>query len=322
LRANPAIGVKVVSALADAKLPDAGQFWFNAMPLLLEAVEGDEAVTAVAAVIRGFPFESVAGPLEAFVGKLIVGAVDEVAAVYACADLRLSFVQMEVFYDALFERFIGPMTGEPVAAGAVLRHFRRFDTRLEHVSGACETAIHFVSDERIEVSIEASKLLKKLLIEFYNAGSVAAVVDAAEQIMRALFGALTDGAHTGAFRVLAKAVSAFFTVMAASAIPPAEFDAKLVEVIGEVAGNSALVGDFARYLRGCYADLEQLIAAIGEFLVAIRCASETDRAVFARDGIEMDDMMKELLGMVPEADREAIRSEEFDLLTELANLDV
>jgi hypothetical protein len=122
-------------------------------------------------------------------------------------------------------------------------------------------------------------------------------------------------------RNLAQALRTFVHIIANSGVAPADFDAKLVELLQGVTQDTELVVGFAGYLRNCYTDPEVLLSGLNDFLVAIKCASATDRTLFAGDQGEVDDIqgLALIMEMVTPEQRDALAADSLDLAAMRAN---
>jgi hypothetical protein len=134
-----------------------------------------------------------------------------------------------------------------------------------------------------------------------------------------MFCALTDGFHLPLFRSISKALAVVFQAMTASAYPLEQFDQDVVTVLAHVSNNRQMLLDFSAFLRSSYSDLDKFMAALHEFLVAIKCASASDQSLFKRS-IDFDLMTRELLSLVSAEEKDAIGAEEADLLPALSVL--
>jgi hypothetical protein len=276
------------------------------------------AIDAITILLLTFDFESIATILEAFVTTLLGFAGFHELALVSVSKLRRKFVQMEVFYEALYATHVDPvlptLPETHVEAFGVIRFLRRFRKRPELIGVTCQIGLHFLTDGVVEVAHESAKLLTRLVVEMGEAGDFWAVVDGRVPLMTAMFTVMTDGFHLTMFRSIAKLICAFFRVVSTSPQTIAVLDQEIVKILLPVTSDTQMIVNFARFLRTSYADLTQVIIAMNDFLVAVKCASASDKQLFTR-GFEMDQMLAELVNLIDESEKDAVKAEpEIDLV--------
>jgi hypothetical protein len=225
---------------------------------------------------------------------------------------------MEVFYDPLYAVHVDPVVPNLLEtrdeAFGIIRFFRRFRKRSEAIVVVCQIALQFLTDGVVEIAHESAKLLTSLVVEMGEAGNFWAVVEGRGPLMTAMFTVMTDGFHLAMFRSIAKLICAFFSVVATSPETVAVLDQEIVAILLPVTSDRQLIVNFARFLRSSYADLGQVMSAMNDFLVAVKCASASDKQLFTR-GFEMDQMMAELMNLIDEDEKDAVNAEpEIDLV--------
>jgi hypothetical protein len=328
-------GITLLNVLSTLSLPDAQPIFFAMLEQLIGLLNqgrenGDErllqmSIETITAVICTFDFEPIKMVIDGFVGALLTLHDFPELALLAVSSLRMKFIHMEVFYDRIFkthvEAIIPKLAETGIEAFAVLRFFRRFKKDPRTLNMVSEAAVRHLSDERIEVSREASKLLKSVLYHFYDQQELSDIVAGRSQLLGAMFTTLTDGFHLPVFTSVAKTLAVFFQVITASSYPVEKLDDDVVASLVSVCSDRQFLLDFAKYLRGCYADLSQFMASLREFLVAVKCASASDKSLFKRN-IEMDTVMLELMNLVQSEEKSAIRAEELEILPALAALSI
>jgi hypothetical protein len=107
--------------------------------------------------------------------------------------------------------------------------------------------------------------------------------------------------------------------MAISTFSVNQLDKDVIACLSHVCADQQVLSDFAKYLRGCYANLDEFLRGLREFMVAIKCASASDKNLFKRE-LEMDAMLAELMAMVDGEEKSAIKAEELDILAGLGAL--
>jgi hypothetical protein len=309
-------GLDVVRCLTGLGLHDSLEPFLGLLDRLLASLTNTgedyvaDSIAAITNILCAHPFEAISDHLDAFMHTLIETPDLHDITLNAGATLRASFVQTDIFYYDFFAAHIGDDQG---VSAASLRFLRKFGLREESLARVWEMAIAGIRDTKAEVAREGGKLLVRVLGRLCDDGQNAMVVEKRRELLAVVFGALTDGFHLEMFREIAKITCLVFQAMS---IAGGAFDAEVVEELRNVTSQAEVVADFAVFLRRNYGSIEEVMKGMNEFLVAIRCASASDRQLFKR-GFEMDAMMKELMSMVAPDEKEAVEAEKFDLLASL-----
>ena len=325
-------GLKVVNDLTKMKLTESQGPFFKVMESLYSLFEQvaqnqneivlAQVVDTMTSVLCVFEFEPVKNIIDGFAGKLLELPVRDIA-LLTFSRLRQHFVQMDVFYEKIYVAQIEPilptLRDTQFEALGVLRFFRRFRKEPAVLSVVSEVAIHFVRDERLDVSKESAKLLRSLFNYLYEERQFGYVVEGRVNILTALFQTLTDNLHRKILKSVAKALDAFFLCVTNSTLAPAKLDEDVVRILSNVTDNKEMLGNFAGFLRGFYSDFPKFLNALHEFLVALKCASVSDSKLFRRE-IEMDAMEQLLNSFVVSEEKSAIKAEEVESVPELKDL--
>jgi hypothetical protein len=309
-------GLDVVRSITRVQLRDSLEHFVSLLDHLsasLSAASEDQLAGSIAAmtdILCAHPFKVMSDHLVGFVRTLIEIPDFHDIALDAAAKLRRSFVQVDVFYNDLFAAHIGK---DQEVSAASLRFLRKFGLRDESLAQVWAMATAAIGDELGDVARKGGKLLVKVLGRLCNEGQNGMVVDKRSELLAVVFGALTDGFHLDMFREIAEIMCLVFQAMS---VAGGAFDGEVVEQLKKVTGNAEVAADFAVLLRRNWGRVEEVMKGMNEFLVAIRCASASDRQLFEK-GFEMDAMMKELMSMVVPGEKEAVDAKKYNLLGSL-----
>lgn len=325
-------GIGIIRDLSKMKLEGSEPVFFNALEALYPVFErtvqaGNEVLITILTetitdVIYVFRFEDVKAVIEGFTAQLLQLPFRDIALMTFCR-LRRKFVQMDVLYEKIYTSQIEPilptLRETQFEALGVLSFFRMYRKEPAVLHVVSEVAIHFVKDERLDVSKESAKLLHSLFNYLYDQHQFTDIVNGRVVILTALFDALTDNLHRPILRALAKALDGFFLCIANSTLPTSKLDEDVVNVLLAKTPNKEMLTNFAGFLRGSYSDFPKFFDALHEFLVALKCASISDRHLFKRE-IEMDAMEQLLSSFVAGEEKNAIKAEGAEALSDMKQL--
>ncbi|KAH0789683.1 hypothetical protein GPJ56_006185 [Histomonas meleagridis] len=304
------------------------QFVDIIIPLLQTILVNSEAyfsqlTETMTSVINTFEFEVIKQIIDQFVGLLLQQPQFKEVSLIIFSRLRKYFVQMEVFYQMIQDQFVQPLLPNlaqtRVEVYPILKFSRAFNRRPETVGILLEISAYFITDERLNVAKESSKMLRTLILDYYEAQNINEIVNCRMQIMQAIFTALTDTFHTPIFNSLAKALNAFFKTITSSTYPPQQFDNDVVTLLKNLTNDMNMLRNFSGYLRFNVLDFKQFAQGLRDFLIAVKCASNSDKYLFKQE-IKMDNLTEELMSIVSAEERDAIKAEEIEALPDLAQL--
>ena len=325
-------GLQIINEITKMKLNNGdiifSQFVDLLIPMIKEIMVNNESYFTLVAetmtsVIDTFDFETIKMIIDQFVGILLQLPQFKDASLIIFSSLRKHFIQMEVFYQMIKDKFIQNvlpnLSKTRVEAFSILKFFKKFSIHIETIGILLEISVHFVTDERIEVSKEAAKLLRKIILYLYENQTIDDLVNERMQIMGALFSSLTDTFHQPIFNSLSKALNSYIQAITSSTYSMTSFDNDVATILKGLTNNNEMLLNFSKYLRTNALDIGQFSSGIREFLVSIKCASRSDKNLFKYE-IKLDKLTDELLNLVSNEEKDAIKAEEVETLPDLANL--
>ena len=328
-------GMSIIHALTFLDLIEATPLYLQLMDPLANILKmstnaGNEMSTTsiietITSAILKNDFNSIKSTLDGFVQFLIQIKDFREPVILSLAKLRSKFVPMEEFYDLIYKEQIEPIIPNlretQVEAFPILRFFRFYNIRLPIVPVLLEITVHFIKDERLDVSKEASKLLKVLIIKEGDENQINEIINVRMHLLDATFTALTDTFHTPIFNSIAKTLNSIFLAVNSSNYPPEQFDNDVALVLEKNSNDKEFLISFSKALRSHIQDFPAFSSDLKEFLVTTKCASPSDKQLFKTE-IKLDSLAQELMNLVSGEEKTAIVAEELEILPALQNLKI
>lgn len=345
-------GIAVINAIARLKLNGMREHLLTFAPALTELAAGvaaggvstlyfKEATATLMMILSNFEFQEVSEPAYALMEVVTSATAMPESALFAACDFRAIFPAADpIYYDGLLEHFVMPLKStfeeDMVAVEPVLHFFRTFTIRDEAIPMLYELSTDCITDSRVSVAREASKLLRLLIVRALENGDTGPVVEGSEKIIGSIFSALTDTFHNEIFNSLTQTLKNFYDTIAISNINKIEFDNKCVKIVEGCVSRSLLrlepgknesdpgfaelmahfrdlIRAFPSEIRKKRGDIDQFRKSIRDMLVATRSASATDKRLFKKE-IKLSSLRKELEDLAAVEQKSAIKAEELELL--------
>ncbi|OHT17147.1 hypothetical protein TRFO_12676 [Tritrichomonas foetus] len=328
-------GMSIVHSLTYVNLVEAAPLYIQFINPLIDLLgqsvaSGNELSTSqiietITAVILKNEFDPVKLVLDNFVRILLQLQDFKESVILSLAKLRAKFVPMEEFYDQIYAAHLAQtipnLAQTQVEAYPLLRFFRFYNIRPQSISVLLEITVHFIKDERLDVSKEAAKLLRSLLVRLCSEQQVTEIINVRMHLLDATFTALTDTFHTAIFNQVAKTINSLYVAINSSVYPSEQFDNDVAEVLKLKSNDREFLLNFSRCLRSHIQDFPAFAATLKEFLVTTKCASPSDKRLFKPE-IKLDSLAQELMNLVSTEEKGAILAEELEILPALANLKI
>lgn len=348
----------IVNSLTKLKLKDGSMLFlplYEQMIDILQVAAEENRETDVSKIIDAITStllvdinSSVMTNVENFSSILVQLSDFRESALLAFSRLRSKYEVLETtfdqIYDALIKDIILHLADDEITSDTypVLRFIRAFNIRKKLISLLLEIVVHFIKDERLDVSKEALKVLRKIIDflcdEQENSGQdqsegdekvdLMMIVEPRMHFIDAIFTALTDTFHKPIFKQIAKAIQDLYRAMSvASVVVSAEqFDNDINVVLTKIIPNFTLPNEdflinFSKALRTHSGDFDLFQSDLKEFLVTTNCASPSDKNLF-RQELKLDTIEQELMNLVEDEEKNAIVAEELEILPALMNFKI
>lgn len=325
-------GLKLIAQLAEMDLPGVKAKLKDIFVPLLGLVERArdmhetyffmQSTATIIMIFKQFDLTDAGEAMNMLMEILLNSASMPESALYACNDIRRQFDPVERYADEVREAYVKPFLDhwgiEKVTP--VLQFFRFWNIKDVEIENVIDLAASCIIDARATIGKEACKLLRRVFA-ICSTENAKLVMARREQIIRALFTAISDTYHLQVFDSLAKTILAFYKIALLVHYNMREFDNEVAAVLQENVQFADVRNEVSPKLRQVIGNVEEFKGVLRELLVTIKSANMSDKKLFKRE-FKLDSIRSQIESLADTEEKSAIKAEELELLPMLAKLSI